>query len=256
MKTVAIIQARMRSTRFPGKVMKKINGIPILQWMIERVYNSERIGKIVIATTPDSTEIHDLCYKYKYPMYVGSEEDVLQRVYHCALTHYADIIVDLTSDCPLVDFRHIDTLVNMVQSEYSDKPSRQYASNIRPRLMFDGADIQVYTKDVLKIINDCEFSYRQHSGYNAIIHSDIDTNMCITPNDPKHQTSHIRLTLDYSEDFESIKNVINYLSFLKPSGYNSLYDNTFSYDDICDLILARPELLTNTHLISKQPGEK
>ena len=163
-KVVAIIQARMASTRFPGKVMKEIYGKPVLQWMVERVKLAEVVDDIVIATTLNSEEIVLLCIEENYLHFVGYvEEDVLSRVYRTAILYEADIIVDLTGDCPLVDPIHISLLVKEVKDNHYG-----YASNIRPRSWPDGFDVQVYKRDILEMLhrNIQDPKDRQHTGWN------------------------------------------------------------------------------------------
>lgn len=102
MKIVAIIQARMGSTRLPGKVMKEILGKPLLEYQIERVRRSTLIDQIVIATTNTEEEqpIIDLCNRLSVSYYRGSEQDVLLRYWEAATRYKATVVVRLTSDCP------------------------------------------------------------------------------------------------------------------------------------------------------------
>ena len=104
-KIIAIIQARMGSTRLPGKVMMQLSKKPILQHVLERVKRSNLISEVVIATTllPKDDEINDFAQKFNVPIFRGNSQDVLDRFYHCAEKFSADIIVRISSDSPLID---------------------------------------------------------------------------------------------------------------------------------------------------------
>ena len=97
-----IVQARMGSTRLPGKVLKKIDGKPILLILLERVMLSKKIDKVVVATTKNKIdeEIVNFCKNYGFNYFRGSEQDVLNRYYNCAKQYNAKIIIRVTSDCP------------------------------------------------------------------------------------------------------------------------------------------------------------
>lgn len=113
MKIVAIIQARMGSTRLPGKVMKKVLGKSLIKYQIERVQRSEYIDEIVIATTTKEKDlpIIQFCNQHSIPYYRGSEENVLSRYYEAAKLFNAYIIVRLTSDCPIIDPQIMDQVI-------------------------------------------------------------------------------------------------------------------------------------------------
>ena len=102
----AIIQARMGSTRLPGKVLKNVGEKPLLLYMIERVRKSKKLDKVIVATSilEKDNVIEDFCKENNIDYFRGSESDVLQRYYECAKSYSLDIIVRLTADCPLIDF--------------------------------------------------------------------------------------------------------------------------------------------------------
>ena len=117
MTTLAVIQARMSSTRFPGKVLKKLHQKPLLQWMIERVEQCQLVDKVIIATSDceDDDPIFLWCEENKYTCYRGNLENVLSRFYHAATTYNATTIVRLTADCPIIDPKVIDEHVGFYQ---------------------------------------------------------------------------------------------------------------------------------------------
>ena len=112
--TVAIIQARMASSRLANKVLLDIGGQPMLVWVVERVRRAKSIDQVVVATTIDPSDdtIQALCQTRGYPCYRGSAFDVLDRYYQAAQMYRADIIVRITADCPLMDPDLVDHLVN------------------------------------------------------------------------------------------------------------------------------------------------
>lgn len=113
MRIVAIVQARMDSTRLPGKVLREIGGRSMLEWVVERTRQGEVLSAVVVATTYESSDniVASLCEKRGYSYYRGSTNDVLDRYYQTARRHRADIIVRITADCPLIDPALIDRSV-------------------------------------------------------------------------------------------------------------------------------------------------
>ncbi len=149
-KIVAIIEARMTSTRFPGKVLKPIGDIPALDFMVRRVRESKYIDDVVVACTVNHEDepIKLYCDKSGISYYRGSEDDVLERVLDAAIHYSTDVIVELTGDCPFVD----PDLLDQVISLYFDNDV-DYASNIVKRTFPDGCDIQVFSVDALKKVD-------------------------------------------------------------------------------------------------------
>jgi spore coat polysaccharide biosynthesis protein SpsF len=151
MKTVAIIQARMSSTRLPGKVLKVVAGRTILDRMVERVQKAKQVDETIVATTIDASDnvIVEYCEKVGIACYRGSLQDVLDRYYQAAVLHKADIIVRLTGDCPLIDPDLIDAVVDTLINEKAD-----FACNRLPppltRTYPIGLDVEACTFAALK----------------------------------------------------------------------------------------------------------
>jgi len=114
MKVVAIVQARMGSTRLPGKVMKDLGGTPLIGVLLARLARAERVNQIVVATSVDSGNLPLKAYveSLGYVCEQGSEKDVLQRYADIAKKHQADVVVRVTGDCPLVDPLLVDTMIS------------------------------------------------------------------------------------------------------------------------------------------------
>jgi spore coat polysaccharide biosynthesis protein SpsF len=121
---VAIIQARMASSRLPDKVLLDIGDQPMLAWVVERTRMAHTIDEVVVATTTDATDdaIFSFCQGRGYPVYPGSAFDVLDRYYQAARLHHADVIVRITADCPLIDPALIDKVVNIFTGAIPPEP--------------------------------------------------------------------------------------------------------------------------------------
>lgn len=148
-KVVAIIQARVGSTRLPGKILIDIAGEPMLQRVIERVKQATLLDQIILATTelPEDDKVINLAKKLNLEVYRGSSEDVLERYYGAAEKYDAETIVRITSDCPLIDPKIIDLVVGNHLEERAD-----YTSNTIKRTFPRGWDVEVFNMAVLNII--------------------------------------------------------------------------------------------------------
>lgn len=140
--TVAIIQARMRSTRLPGKVLKDLMGKPMLAHVIERATAIPGVSKVVVATSsdPDDGPIVDLAKELGIGAFTGSHDDVLDRYYQAARTFGADVIMRLTADCPMLD----PSVCGSVLARYACGDV-DYVSNVHPASFPDGLDTEVFS---------------------------------------------------------------------------------------------------------------
>ncbi|MEK6647284.1 MAG: glycosyltransferase family protein [Candidatus Firestonebacteria bacterium] len=147
MKIVAIIQARMGSTRLPGKMLLNIAGKPTIQHVWERIRLSKMIDEIVLATgkDQDNDSLANWAEYNKVNFYRGSENDVLDRYYNAAKEAAADAVVRITGDCPLLDFQIVDKVVEEFQRGDYD-----YVSNTHPPTFPDGLDVEVFSFAALK----------------------------------------------------------------------------------------------------------
>ena len=151
MKTVLIIQARMQSSRLPGKVLRPLRGKPMLAWVIERASRSRCMDSCMVATTEDPADdpIETWCRENNVPVYRGSQFDVLDRYYQAALSAEADVIIRVTADCPLIDAALIDELFAFFRKEDAD-----FAANRLPppwhRTYPIGLDAEIVSMPMLK----------------------------------------------------------------------------------------------------------
>jgi glutamate-1-semialdehyde 2,1-aminomutase len=148
LKVVAIVQARLGSTRLPSKVLKKVCGRPLIELLLARLAKSKRIDKIVVATTsnPRDLILGEVVNQLGYDCEYGSEQNVLDRFLRAAERHEADIIVRITGDCPLIDPELVDQAIEMFLMHKVD-----FLSNGGPRPTFpDGLDVEVFSWNAFK----------------------------------------------------------------------------------------------------------
>jgi spore coat polysaccharide biosynthesis protein SpsF len=229
---VGIIQARMGSTRYSGKVLKEVDGIPLLQYQIDRLKQSRQLDKIVIATTnlAADTVIVDFCRKHGIECFRGAEKDVLDRYYQCAKIYKADVIVRLTADCPLSDPVIVDKVIDLFQRSKAD-----FAANTVPHdnnKFPDGSDVEVFSWQVLerahKEVTDPHdrehvtfYFWRYNNGFKTV------------RLDNKKDYSAYRITIDYPEDFEVIEFIIREIKKRKIFGH---------LDDIIAILDENPDI--------------
>ncbi len=203
MKVLAIIQARYNSTRFPGKVVKKINNKTVLEILIKRLSRSKYISKIIVACPNDQKDqiIKSICKKLSVNYFVGSENDVLDRFYKAAKKYKGENIVRITADCPLIDPKIVDDVISNFFLENVD-----YASNINPPTFPDGLDVEVFKFRALKeaYIKATQSIEREH------VTPFIINNKKFKKFNLKNSIdySSLRLTLDVKEDFILIEKIL------------------------------------------------
>lgn len=147
-KTVCIIQARMGSTRFPGKVMRDLAGKPVLAWVVEAAQRAQGVDLVVVATSTEEADdrIVTWCDSNRVEVFRGSEVNVLDRFYQCAKKHNGTILIRLTADCPFLDYNVISDVVRLRRVTHSE-----YASNIDPPTYPDGLDVECFTMPALEL---------------------------------------------------------------------------------------------------------
>jgi spore coat polysaccharide biosynthesis protein SpsF len=228
---VASIEARMTSTRLPGKVLMPCLGRPMLELMVERIRRSRHIDAIVVATTVNATDdpIVELAQRLGIGFFRGSEFDVVGRVTSAMQTAEADVIVQLTADCPLIDPEIIDQLVRIYAANEFD-----HVSNTILRSYPDGLDVQV---SALPILEQCyalceNDEDREHLFYTIRKHQEqIKTFQVLAP--PELCWPHWRWTLDTQADYQLICRIYEHLYAKNPA---------FASAEIAAFMLANPDL--------------
>jgi spore coat polysaccharide biosynthesis protein SpsF len=212
---VATIEARMTSSRLPGKVLKPCLGRPMLELMIERVRRAPSLSGVVVCTTtnPADDPVVELCERLKVWYWRGSEEDVLQRVLHGAQMHGIDTIVELTGDCPLID----PALIEETISAYL-KAGVDYCSNALVRSYPIGMDTQVFATKVLADVDSRTKDPVDHEHVSLYIyrHPELYSLKAVEA-PPALRLPEMRLTLDTPEDLALITAVFERLAPTKPA---------------------------------------
>ena len=246
MKIIAIIQARMNSSRLPGKVMMKILDKPVIEHMLLRVKKAKLLDEIWLATSNNEIDncLESLAIKNKIFCFRGSETDVLSRFEKIVKKSIPDLIVRLTGDCPLIDPYLIDLIIKFAL-ENTEK--YDYVGNSLIPTFPDGLDVEVFTAEALlkatKISNLIEREHvtpqihkyhKKNKSNSKIGHYIGDTNF-----------SNLRLTLDEKEDFELIKII-----------FENLYplNENFSWLDILSLLTKEPHLISINSKFNRNEG--
>jgi len=219
-RVLVIIQARYNSTRFAGKVLKKINNKTILEILIKRLSRSKHVSNIIVACSKNKKDlaIVNICKKLGINYFAGSEDDILDRFYKAAKKYKAENIVRITADCPLIDPKIVDDVISNFFSNNAD-----YASNTNPPTFPDGFDVEVFKFIVLK---ETYIKARKSTDREHVTPFIINNNKFKKFNLKNLiDYSSLRLTLDEKEDFILIAKIIKYFK-------NNL---NFSLKNILDL---------------------
>jgi spore coat polysaccharide biosynthesis protein SpsF len=255
-KTVAIIQARMASSRLPDKVLLEIGSQPMLVWVVKRTNQATTVDEVVIATTTDPSDdaIQDLCQESGYAFYRGSAYDVLDRYYQAARQHQANVIVRITADCPLIDPALIDEAVNVFTGSIKNdpvdpQPAAQNSPLAAPNSPFPydfvanrlpppwgrtypvGLDIEV-----------CAFSWLELAWKEAALPHQREHVMPFFYEQPKRfrirllnyevDYGHLRWTVDTAQDLELLRTIVTH--------FGGRVD--FSWLEVLELIQHNPQL--------------
>ena len=235
MKTLVIVQARMGSTRLPGKVMLPLAGEPLLCRMLQRVMAAREPSDLIVATStlPEDRPVRDACRTMGVQCFSGHPTDLLDRHYQAARATDTDLVVKIPSDCPLIDPAVIDRVLGHARESAG---SFDFVSNLHPPSYPDGNDVEAMPMEVLRIAwkeaakpfereHTTPFVWDQPSRFrvrNVLWETGLD-----------YSRSH-RWTIDYPEDYQFIKAV-----------YDELWSPTrplFSLQEILGLLQHRPDI--------------
>jgi len=234
LKTVAIIQARMGSIRFPNKVMRPICATPMIGLLLARLSQSKRIDQIVLATSQDprNEPLAEYARELGYAVYQGSENDVLDRYYQAAKEAEADIVVRITGDCPLIDPQVVDAVIDLFQQKTVD-----YTANTATPTFPDGLDTEVFTFEALETAWEQAKEPRQREHVTPFMRESGLFRLANLSH-ASDQSSE-RWTVDEPEDFEVVKKVFEH--------FHPRRD--FGWLEVLTLRHERPEWFsTNQHL--------
>ncbi len=235
MRCAAIVQARMGSTRLPGKVMKMLSGKTVLAHVVERLSACTCLDQIVIATTnlPQDDIIEKETLDCGAAIYRGSEADVLDRYYQAAVKFGVDIVVRITSDCPLIDPLLLTAMIKQYQRLNSSDQAVDYLSNTQIRRYPRGLDIEIFSFSVLKEAACSADEAYQHEHVTPYIYMQPEKYQ-LEDYMAEQDFSDLRWTLDTQEDFLFLQEV--YKELYKPE------EVLFSTQDVLGLMQQRPEL--------------
>lgn len=240
---LAILQARVSSTRLPGKVLKPILGKPMLLHQFERIKKSKLINKIVIATSDDMTDnpIEELCINNCIEYYRGNLHDVLDRFYHTAMQYKPQHIVRLTGDCPLMDPTIIDTVIETHLNGKYD-----YTTNTIKPSFPDGLDVEVFTYQCLVEAYKQASLPSQREHVTPYIYDKNNRYKLMNVKNTE-DLNYLRWTVDEELDFQLVNKIFEELYCKNPE---------FSYHDILNLMERIPELKTVNAQFNRNEGFK
>jgi|TARA_B110000495_G_C23035324_1_gene618097 spore coat polysaccharide biosynthesis protein SpsF len=198
-----IVQARMGSSRLPGKVLLDIDNKPVLSYLIGQLKFSKKIEKIVIATTnlSEDDKIVNVAKNNEISYFRGNDSNVLDRFYNCAKKFSFDVIIRITADCPLIDPEIIDKIVNQYENGNYD-----YVSNTIKRTFPFGTEVEVFSLIALEFAWKNAKSKLDKEHVTPFIRRDTKNRNMNFKNE--ENLSHLRYTLDYPEDLDVISKII------------------------------------------------
>jgi len=236
---IAIVQARLESSRLPNKVLEKMNGETILEIINKRLKLSKMLSNIVFAIPKNEKKLMLFLKRKKIKFFLGSSDNVLERYYKCAKHHKADIILRITGDCPIIDSELVDQAIN---SFLMSKKVDLLTNNFPPTYP-DGLDLSLFTFKVLKqAYKNAKSKYdKEHVVTYMIRLGKIKKNNIYN----KENLSSYRWTLDEKEDLYVIRKIFNHFK-----------KNTFSWRDVLTLHKKQPEIFEENSHIKRDEGSK
>jgi spore coat polysaccharide biosynthesis protein SpsF len=237
MRVVATVESRMTSRRLPGKNLMPILGEPMLYRLLERLTRSQRLAAICLATSTDPSDkvLTEVADRLKLNWYRGSLNDVLTRVLEAAKSVKADVIAEITGDCPLIDPNIVDAVIDRYSGGGYD-----YVANMLDGLTFPiGFDVQVFSVPLLDEISRLVSDGRDRENVSSFIYRHPERYRLLSLRAPAglHRARY-RLCVDYIHDFEVIAEI-----------YKSLYPRNSAFDawDIIEFLDNRPDLITKNN---------
>jgi spore coat polysaccharide biosynthesis protein SpsF len=243
-RVLIVIQARMGSTRLPGKHLKIILNRPLVSFLIERLRAVQLADALVMATTTNTLDnaLVEFCKTEDVPYFRGSEEDVLDRFYQCAKKYQADVVVRVTADCPLIDPAIIDQTIQRFLEKF---PHLDFVTNVAKRSYPRGMDVEVFSfKSLEKVAQAAKQpAEREHVTPYYYRHPELfKTDSVFQEKDD----SHFRLTVDTTEDLDLISLVLKTIYPKKPS---------FTLSDLLELFHKHPDWMEiNAQVKQKELG--
>ncbi len=239
MNIVAVVQARVGSTRLPNKVMKPIGGTPMIELLLTRLARSKEVDKIIVATSVDERNLPlvEHVRNLGYTCEQGSENDVLDRYFQVAKLHKTDVVVRITGDCPLVDPELVDEVIRRFKATKVD-----YFSNTSPPTYPDGLDIEVFTFQALE--QAAKESNKPFDREHVTPYLRKPGQFKTATMQHNRDLSALRWTVDEPEDFAIIEKIFQY--------FHPRTD--FAWTEVLALQSEQPELFRTNQHISRNEG--
>jgi spore coat polysaccharide biosynthesis protein SpsF len=241
-RVVGIVQARMGSTRLPGKVLKDIAGQPMLACVIERMRRAQTLDEIVVATTELAADdiIAQLCCERGWPCFRGSESDVLDRYYRTALQFGAELVVRVTSDCPLIDPEIIDQHVIRMEERWAEV---DFVTNMARQTYPLGLAVEALPLDVLARMKRMSTTaeLREHVTTLAYVEPDWFRIEHVLH---RVDLSHLRWTVDTLEDLALVRLIFQHFGH-----------DYFSWEQVLPLLETHPEWMEINRTVSQKAIE-
>ena len=242
MRIVAIIQARMGSTRLPGKVLQDINGQTMLSHVVQRVRLAKLLDQVIVATTVEAADdpIVVACKNLEVEVFRGSENDVLDRYFQASQAYDAGTIVRITSDCPLIDPTLIDKVIHAYLQEAAD-----YAGNALTRTYPRGLDTEVIAQPALTRTWQEATEPYQRAHVTPYIYQNPQLFHLASVKSVTDYSNH-RWTVDTFEDLQLVRAIYSRMA-AKP---------LFSWQEVLNLLNQEPELQTLKQHIKQKSLEE
>lgn len=232
MRTEIFVQARMGSTRLPGKVLKPILGRPLLHYLLERLTRAKNADAIRVLTTQniEDNAIESFCRERNFSVVRGSQEDVLARFQKAAEESDPEIIVRISGDCPLIDPTVVDKAIDIFRNEY---PKWDYVSNTQERTYPRGLDVEVFSREALQRTFELARRQSEREHVTPYIYGHPQQFKLKNFKSPGDLSS-MRWTVDTTEDFELIRLI-----------FEELYPKNveFTTEDVLQLLKKHPDWL-------------
>lgn len=241
LKITAIIQARIDSKRFPNKVLKKIGNLSIIEFIIKRLSYCNLIEDVLVAipTGKENNVLYNYLKSKSIKVFRGSKNNVLKRYYHAARKNKTDIIIRITSDCPLTDHKIVNKMIDKFKNNKTD-----YLSNINPPSFPDGLDAEVFT---FKALQRCYLLAKNRYDLEHVTPFFRNSGKFKIDNyKSKNNFSNLRLTIDQPEDLILVKKIAKKFA-TKPK---------FNIDDIIGIYKKDPELFEINKHIKRNEGSE
>jgi spore coat polysaccharide biosynthesis protein SpsF (cytidylyltransferase family) len=208
MSSLALVQARMSSTRLPGKSLADVGGEPLVALVVRRLERSRHVGEVVVATSDD--EVDDALVAGLAPLGIGvhrgPRDDVLTRLFDAAAGHPGPL-VRITADCPFIDPEVVDRVVDL----FDATSGCAYAHNIEPRTFPDGLDVEVISADALREVAQSATAARDREHVTPLIRREPGRFPAAALTNGE-DLGDVRWTVDYAEDLEFVRAVVRRLA--------------------------------------------